>query len=131
MCRNKIINLYLFHYLTSNSVLIHLNSTTEGTTIKNVSLDTLRNLKIPLPSLEEQQSIINFLDYKTGECDRFIANRQKQIELLNEQKAAIINKAVTKGINSKAKMKPSGIDSLSDVPSHWIFNYFGSTRLMR
>ena len=119
VCRNKIINLYLFHYLTSNSVLIHLNSTTEGTTIKNVSLDTLRNLKIPLPSLEEQQSIINFLDYKTGQCDRFIANRQKQIELLNEQKAAIINKSVTKGINTNAKMKPSGIEWIGDIPEHW------------
>ena len=74
----------------------------------------------------EQQKIVNFLDYKTGECDRFIANRQKQIELLNEQKAAIINKAVTKGINPNAKMKPSGIEWIGDIPKHW-----GCTNLKR
>jgi type I restriction enzyme S subunit len=85
----------------------------------NISQDVIRALKIPVCNITEQQQIVNFLDYKTGQCDRFISNRQKQIELLNEQKAAIINKAVTKGINPNAKMKPSGIDWIGDIPEHW------------
>jgi type I restriction enzyme S subunit len=76
-------------------------------------------IKTPIPLINEQQKIVNFLDYKTGQCDRFIGNRQKQIELLNEQKATIINKAVTKGINPNAKMKPSGIEWIGDIPEHW------------
>jgi type I restriction enzyme S subunit len=77
-------------------------------------------MKVAFPStIEEQQKIVDFLDYKTGECDRFISNRQKQIELLNEQKVTIINKAVTKGINPTAKMKPSGIEWIGDIPENW------------
>jgi type I restriction enzyme S subunit len=95
VCRSKIINLYLFHYLTSNSVLIHLNSTTEGTTIKNVSLDTLRNLKIPLPLLEEQQSIIDFIKQETSKIEALISKYQKQIELMQEYRTALISQAVT------------------------------------
>jgi len=63
-------------------------------------------------SLSDQQSIVRFLDYKTGQIDSFIANRQKQIELLKEQKAGIINKAVIKGINPDAKMKQVGLSGL-------------------
>jgi restriction endonuclease S subunit len=81
--------------LTSNSVLIHLNSTTEGTTIKNVSLDTLRNLKIPLPLLEEQQSIIDFIKQETSKIEALISKYQKQIELMQEYRTALISQAVT------------------------------------
>lgn len=84
-----------------------------------LNLVLIGNIPIPLTTLPEQLSIVRFLDYKTGQIDRFVANRQKQIELLKEQKAAIINKAVTKGINPKAKMKLSGIDWLEEVPEHW------------
>ena len=85
----------------------------------NISQDIVRALKISVCSIDEQQQIVTFLDYKTEQCDRFIANRQKQIELLNEQKASIINKAVTKGINPNVKMKPSGIEWLPEVPADW------------
>ena len=78
----------------------------------------LKNQFIAHP-IDEQQKIVDFLEYKTGECDRFISNRQKQIELLNEQKTTIINKAVTKGINPNAKMKHSGIDWIGDIPEYW------------
>ena len=70
-------------------------------------------------SLPEQNSIVRFLDHKTGHIDRFVANRHKQIELLKEQKAGIINKAVIKGIDSDVKMKPSGIEWIKEIPDEW------------
>ena len=85
----------------------------------NLNTDTVGDIFLPIPRTDEMNLIVIFLDYKMGQCDRFIANRQKQIELLNEQKAAIINKAVTKGINPNAKMKPSGIEWIGDIPEHW------------
>jgi type I restriction enzyme S subunit len=85
-----------------------------------LNLILVGNIPIPLPPKEEQHDIVRFLDYKTGQIDSFIANRQKQIELLKEQKAAIINKAVTKGINPNAKMKNSGIEWIGEVPEHWM-----------
>lgn len=76
-------------------------------------------LLIPIPQISEQQTIAAFLDYKLGKIDRFILKKKKLIKLLNEQKAAIINQAVTKGLDANAKMKSSGIDWLGDIPEHW------------
>ena len=86
---------------------------------ENIGKGQITSAKFPIPSLPEQHAIVSFLDYKTGQIDSFIANRQKQIELLKEQKAGIINKAVTKGINPNAKMKDSGIEWIGEVPEHW------------
>jgi len=85
-----------------------------------LNLVLVGNIPIPLPPKEEQQAIVRFLDYKTEQIDNFIANRQKQIELLKEQKSGIINKAVTKGINPDVKMKDSEIDWIGAVPEHWM-----------
>lgn len=93
------------------------NSTTNVVAIINKTSQS--RIYIPYPPLPEQHSIVQFLDHKTNQIDRFIANRKKQIELLKEQKAAIINKAVTKGINPSAKMKDSGIEWIGEVPEHW------------
>jgi len=86
---------------------------------ENIGKGQITSAKFPIPSLPEQNAIVRFLDYKTGQIDSFIANRQKQIELLKEQKAGIIKKAITKGINPNAKMKDCGIEWIGDVPEHW------------
>jgi type I restriction enzyme S subunit len=59
------------------------------------------------------------LDRKTGQIDKLIGIKEKQIELLKEQRTALINQAVTKGLNPNAKLKPSGIDWLGDIPEDW------------
>ncbi|HKK74723.1 MAG TPA: restriction endonuclease subunit S [Saprospiraceae bacterium] len=74
---------------------------------------------LPVPSLPEQRSIAAFLDHKCALIDRFIEKKTRLIELLKEQKQAIINRAVTKGLDSEVPMKPSGIDWLGDIPAHW------------
>lgn len=80
--------------------------------------DAYQNL-IPLPNFEEQTAIANYLDEKTVQIDTLIEKKQKLIELLKEERTAIINQAVTKGINPKVKFKPSGIEWLGDIPEHW------------
>jgi type I restriction enzyme S subunit len=115
----KVLYKFLYCYTKSQSYDSWKNMIFIENTIQNIGADKYNLLLVPVPSLAEQQQIVDFLDYKMGQCDRFIANRQKQIELLNEQKAAIINKAVTKGINPNAKMKPSGIEWIGDIPEHW------------
>lgn len=79
----------------------------------------MKNMIIPSAPLNEQTAIANFLDHKLEKINRFITKKKQLIELLAEQKAAIINKAVTKGINPNAKIKPSGIELLGDIPEHW------------
>lgn len=71
------------------------------------------------PPLEEQKTIACFIDRKLVQIDQVISNKQRFIELLKEQKSAIINRAVTKGLNPDAPMKPSDIEWLGDIPAHW------------
>ena len=88
-------------------------------TINQLTSGTLNNFVIAQPPEEEQTHIARYLDYKTNEIDTLISNKQKLIELLKEERTATINHAVTKGINPKVKLKPSGIEWLGDIPEHW------------
>lgn len=74
---------------------------------------------LPVVPFEEQKRIAIFLDQKTAEIDALIAKKQRQIELLDEQKAILINRAVTRGLNPNVKLKPSGIEWIGDIPEHW------------
>jgi type I restriction enzyme S subunit len=78
-------------------------------------------LDIPIicPSYDEQEQILSFLQIKDQAIRRFIRSKRRLIELLNEQKQAIIHRAVTRGLNPNVCLKPSGIDWLGDVPQHW------------
>ncbi len=71
------------------------------------------------PPLDEQDAIVVFLDQKLAEINRFVANKERLIELLKEQKAAIINRVVTRGVDLNVPMKQSGIDELGEIPVHW------------
>ncbi|WP_291993026.1 restriction endonuclease subunit S [Candidatus Accumulibacter sp. ACC003] len=79
-------------------------------------------LRIPVlfPSAEEQAVILRFLDWATGRLERAIRAKRKVIALLNEQKQAIIHRAVTRGLDPSVPLKPSGIPWLGDIPQHWV-----------
>lgn len=86
---------------------------------KLLNQDLIKNAKIFLPPLSEQQSIASFLDAKTKPIEAIISKREKQIELLEEMKSAIISRAVTKGLNPNAKMKDSRVEWIGEVPEEW------------
>lgn len=90
-----------------------------STALPSMTQSDLGNNPICLPSIPEQEAIANYLDKKTAEIDKIIAEREKKIELLNELKSSIISRAVTKGINPHAKMKDSGIDWIGEIPEDW------------
>ncbi len=90
-----------------------------GTTIKHIYPDELRSLLFPLPTLDEQEAIVRFLDWANGRLERAIRAKRKVIALLNEQKQAIIHRAVTRGLDPSVPLKPSGIPWLGDVPNNW------------
>lgn len=85
----------------------------------NISQDILRNLHVPCPEQEEQQTIAAFLDREITKIDALITEQQRLIELLKEKRQAVISHAVTKGLNPDAPMKDSGIEWLGEVPAHW------------
>jgi type I restriction enzyme S subunit len=75
--------------------------------------------KTPLPPTSEQIAIVRYLDYMDRRIRKYIRVKQKLIALLNEQKQAIIHRAVTRGLNPNVRLKPSGVEWLGDVPEHW------------
>jgi type I restriction enzyme S subunit len=79
----------------------------------------LLNVGILVPSADEQSAIVRFLDYVDRRIRRYIRAKKKLIELLNEQKQAIIHRAVTRGLDPDVRLKPSGVEWLGDVPEHW------------
>lgn len=85
----------------------------------NLPQSALLGFVCPRPSRAEQLAITEFLDRETAKIDALVAQQQRLIELLKEKRQAVISHAVTKGMDPNAKMKPSGIEWLGDVPAHW------------
>ena len=100
-------------------VRTELNVVATGSTYGAVSVDEVSDMTCIQPTLNEQRTIANFLDHKTAEIDRFIANEEKLIALLNKQKATIINHVVTKGLDPNGQMKLSGVEWIGEIPKHW------------
>ncbi|EAH6228278.1 restriction endonuclease subunit S [Campylobacter upsaliensis] len=87
--------------------------------MNNLRYDDFRNIKIPLPPLQEQKEIAEFLDSKCEKIQNYIEKKQKLITLLQEKKQALINEVVTKGLNPNIEFKDSGIEYLGLIPHHW------------
>lgn len=79
----------------------------------------MKDILLPLPSVEEQTAIATYLDRETAKIDALIAEKQRLLSLLKEKRQALISHAVTKGLDPNAPMKDSGIEWLGMVPEHW------------
>ena len=118
--RKDIINpTFLEYFLKSPLSQYQIEGLCTSNTQKNISMDDIPKIVSILPPIEEQDAIASYLDQTTAQLDTLIAKKQQLNELLREERTAIINQAVTKGINPKVKLKPSGIEWLGDIPEHW------------
>lgn len=90
-----------------------------GLTRVGLSQYDLDNLPVPFPPLGEQVSIASFLDRETAKIDALVEEQRRLIGLLKEKRQTVISHAVTKGLNPNVKLKPSGVEWLGDVPTHW------------
>lgn len=79
----------------------------------------LKSIYVQIPPPDEQDAIVRFLRYIDQRVNRLLKTKRRLIELLNEQKQAIIHRAVTRGLNPEVALKPSGVEWLGDVPEHW------------
>lgn len=84
-----------------------------------IPMEKLKAEMFPIPPPDEQAAIVRFLDHANRKIDGFIRAKRKLIGLLNEQKQAIIHRAVTRGLNPDVKLKASGIPWLGEIPEHW------------
>ena len=86
---------------------------------QNLDWSDFKYLACVVPPLPEQAAIVRFLDHVDWRIRRYIRAKQKLIKLLEEQKQAIIRRAVTRGLDPNVRLKPSGVEWLGDVPEHW------------
>lgn len=105
-----------FKYVT---VLFDFSYFVNPGTVPSINQEQIGNIKIPFPPLKTQQKIADYLDEKCGEIDATIAKQKESIEKLKAYKQSLISETVTKGLDKSAPLKPSGIDYLGDIPSHW------------
>lgn len=115
---------FLVHLLRSPAMVAQfaVESKGIGSGFNRLYTDKFGAISMPLPPPAEQAGIVRFLGAVDRKVNRFIRAKRRLIEVLTEQKQAIITHAVTKGLNPHApgaRFKPSGIDWLGDVPAHW------------
>jgi hypothetical protein len=85
----------------------------------NIPQEVVKNLIVVLPPLDEQASIVVSLNRETAWIDGLVAKKQRLIDLLQEKRAALITRAVTKGLDPSVPMKDSGVEWLGRIPAHW------------
>lgn len=92
---------------------------TRTTTFPAVNMNDFKNIELHIPSLPEQEAIAAYLDKECGKIDKSVELLERKADAYNRLRRSLINRAVTRGLNPNAPMKPSGISFLSEVPQHW------------
>nr|WP_175613982.1 restriction endonuclease subunit S [Pseudomonas alcaligenes] len=101
-----------------NNQLLHV-WLKQGATVESIEQEYLSDTTVPMPDIDEQRVIVDFLDHETARIDALIEEQQRLIELLKEKRQAVISHAVTKGLDPTVPMKDSGVEWLGEVPAHW------------
>ena len=114
---DRVLNKFYFYVISIYGEVFNLYGS--GTTFKEISANTFANIKLPMPPIQEQKHIVNFLDAKCAEIDALTADIQTQIDSLEQYKRSIISEAVTKGLNPDVEMKVSGNHYWGSIPTNW------------
>lgn len=117
--KNVLDGRFLFRCIQSRPVALQLELDATGVTRYGLPKSSIGNALIPLPPLETQRRIADYLDRETARIDALIAEKEKMLALLEEKRTALISRAVTRGLDPNAPLKPSGLDWLGDIPAHW------------
>ena len=116
---DTLLNSFFYYFFKSNVVERQIFESSQKTSVTNLHLEKIKELRITIPSLKEQTQIANYLNHKTAQLDTLITKKQQLISLLQEERTAMINQAVTKGLDPNVPMKDSGIQWLGEIPAHW------------
>ena len=111
---------FLFYYFQSSAFKQDGEASMTGAGgLKRVSPDVLRQHYVPFPSQDIQRLIANYLDRETARIDGLVAEKQRMLALLEEKRAALISRVVTRGLDPNVPLRPSGQEWLGEIPAHW------------
>jgi len=108
-----------FGYYSLFAYSDYLVSLGQGSTFRELSSDSLKNTAIPIFPLTIQKAIATYLDKETARIDALIAKKERQIDLLQEKRQAIITRAISKGLDPNVKKKDSGVEWIGEIPDKW------------
>ena len=106
--------LYVFRSMTHE-----FRRLTMGSTHQTIYMPDVGKFSTPVPPILEQDRIVAFIRKETARIDGLVAKKERLIELLQEKRAALITRAVTKGLDPTVPMKDSGVEWLGEIPAHW------------
>ncbi len=115
----SILGAFLVRALQSKEVAYQFHIRANGVTRYGLTHVSIQSVHVPLPPLNEQAAIVRYLDYVDRRVQRYVGAKRKLIALLEEEKQAVVNRAVTRGLNPNVRLKSSGVEWIGDVPEHW------------
>lgn len=126
--------------LRANRFLWEVESRSTGVSYPAINASDLGDIKISLPEVGTQRLIANYLDRETARIDGLIAEKERMLALLEEKRAALISRVVTRGLDPNAPLKPPGLDWLDEIPAHcdtcqlkraWVSSDYGLSESIR
>ena len=110
---------FLFWALQSKPISYQFHVEAKGVTRYGLAHNGIQSVSLPVPPLEEQAAIVRFLDHADEQIRRYIAGKERLIALLEEERQAIVNQAVTRGLDPNVRLKDSGVEWLGGIPDGW------------
>lgn len=119
--RSNILDKFIHYLLKSNNFVEEYYRNGRGIVadLWTTRYSEMRTIYIPIPSTDEQEKIVAYLDSKISKIDQLIATKRKEIAVLEEYRQGVINKAVTRGLNPDVELKDSGVSIIGDIPLEW------------
>ena len=108
---------YILNSSIARTQFVYMQNSTSG--LGNINAENIENIYVPVPPIDEQQQIADFLDSECGKIDGIKSDIELQIETLEKYKQSVITEAVTHGLNPDAPMKESGLEWINKIPQHW------------
>lgn len=110
---------FLLYSMLSPDFIGQVDASTFGAKMPRANWEFIGSMKPPIPPYETQRLIADYLYRETARIDALVAEKEKMLTLLEEKRAVLISRAVTRGLNPDVPIKPSGLDWLGDIPAHW------------
>jgi type I restriction enzyme S subunit len=107
------------YFFNSTCGMAHFAVQGWGSAQTNISVPTVQEILVPFPPTDQQEAIVSFLDHETAKIERVVEVRQKQVDLLQEQRCAVIHHAVTKGLDPQASLVLTGLPWARHMPAQW------------
>ncbi|MFK7980333.1 MAG: restriction endonuclease subunit S [Saprospiraceae bacterium] len=123
-CSKKILPTYLLYQMLLLGKAGYFDSIVNRVSIAHLTKEKLSNIKVLLPTILEQKSIVTYLNTRTNQIDKLITNKKAQIAQLKTIRQITINEAITKGLDTSVRMQDSGVDWLGEIPEHWELKRF-------